>query len=169
MPLLRRQTLRPINRLAVIRCEFGPNGATRWYDPVNHANPFPMQVGEIWWIRPPTNTWSVEFHPWVNSNGSHENTGVSNYRVKALFTDGTDQNLDEFWYSECPIVRDSVDAFWTNYNGSFNNLGLGDWSCPIYDVDKQTKLAGLQIEYAAGCGAQGQLLEMPWMFILFNP
>ena len=35
MPLGKRQTLRPINRLAVIPCEFGPNGATRRYDPAN--------------------------------------------------------------------------------------------------------------------------------------
>ncbi len=168
MPLLKKAAVRPLNRTAVIRCDFGPNGGERWYDPAHHENPFPMKVAEVWWMRIPTQNWSVTFHPWVNGNASQELTGSSNYRLKAIFTDGTDQILDERWSTDCPRVWHIGYSIFTNSDGSFDSLGLQANSCPIYDENKQSKLSGLKAGFEVGCGAGGQFAEVSWMFVL-NP
>jgi len=168
MPLLKKPVVIPLNRTAVIRCDFGPNGGERWYDPAHHENPFPMKVSEIWWMCIPIQNWSVTFHPWVNGNASQELTGASNYRLKALFTDGTDQILEDHWNTECPRVWHSGYSLFTNSDGSFDSLGLQANSCPIFDESKQSKLAGLKAEFEVGCGAVGEFASLPLMFVL-NP
>jgi hypothetical protein len=157
-----------MNRTAVVRCDFGPNGGERWFDRDNHTHPLPMKVAEIWWMRIPTVNWSVTFHPWVDGNASMELTGASNYRLKVLFTDGSDQILEEYWNTECPRVWHSGYSIFTNSDGSFNDFGYQSNSCPIYDESKQAKVVGLKAEFEVGCGAVGQFSTASWMFML-NP